>query len=62
MGKCGEKGNPVSKKVLLELIFTHSLVRSAFLVGTLSLISYLETNIVVPNLLIWELNLLDILV
>jgi hypothetical protein len=34
---------------------------SPFLVGTLSLVSYAETNIVAPNLLIWELDLQDIL-
>ena len=34
---------------------------SPFLVGTLSLVSYAEANIVTPNLLIWELDLQDIL-
>jgi hypothetical protein len=34
---------------------------SPFLVGTLSLVSYAEANIVAPNLLIWELDLQDIL-
>ena len=34
---------------------------SAFLVGTLSLVSYAEANIVAPNLLIWELDLQYIL-
>ncbi len=35
--------------------------RFPFLVGTLSLVSYAEENIVAPNLLIWELDLQGIL-
>ena len=61
-GKMGENANlyekAVNDQVQLQCVF----YPSPFLVGTLSLVSYAEANIVAPNLLIWELNLQDILV
>jgi hypothetical protein len=55
-GKTGENANFYEEAVIDQV--THL---SAFLVGTLSLVSYAEANIVATNRFIWELNLQDIL-